>query len=143
MKTNIAISNIKITLIMLSGLFMLVACEDLSPETPNACLQMEILVEGTDEYSISTTASVGESVFFSSCGSADKYALFTGDSGHDYDNPDDVGAYFSDAEGTRYQYSYEAAGTYTVVLVATNMSIGSTDVETASDITSLEINITE
>lgn len=103
------------------GLF--VSCEKNEISMPTACCETYIaLPDGTLQ--LKETFQKGQSIIFKSCYIADQYAIWTGDTGHDYDAPHggtgaNKGASFETTDGT-YTYTYAAAGTYKVVFIATN-----------------------
>ena len=116
------------------------SCQNYDVEEPDACVLVERLVG--DEFESATTFSVGEDVYISSCGDADLYSVWYGDAGNDYTLKDDrdvdddgntiwtnTGTNLSIGFDAHVVHAYDAPGTYTITLVATNTSRGSTDVE--------------
>ena len=116
------------------------SCQSYDVVDPVACVQVERLVG--DEFEPGTTFTVGEDVFISTCGDADLYSVWYGDAGNDYSLKDDrgtdengvtiwtnTGTNLSIGFDAHVVHAYDVAGTYTITLIATNTSRGSTDVE--------------
>lgn len=109
---------------MLSSLF---SCEKGTPEIPDACLKAEVkqLVDDQMVFVESTNVTLGESMFFSSCGESDYAVIYPGDNEHDYptSEKDTVNFGFPLVSSDRFEYVYAEAGVYTATLLATNISI--------------------
>lgn len=145
--------HIKIFFLLFIFSIAIFSCRDYSPSAPDACVMVEKMVE--DQLVETSTFKVGEEVIISSCGSADSYAIWTGDPGADYSKKDErgvdkdgntswtnTGTNLSIKQGAQVVKVYSTPGSYTITLVATNSSTGSTDVEFIVAIDQKTITIT-
>ena len=132
--------NIRFIILLMAIAACTWSCTDYSVSEPDACVLVERL--NGDMLEAATTFAVGEDVYISSCGDADLYSVWYGDTGSDYTMKDDRettddgtvvwtnhGTNLSIAADAHVAHAYSEPGTYTIVLVATNSSMGSTDPE--------------
>jgi len=140
---------IKYIFLMLVSAIAFSCQEGVVPETPDPCLTTEIKEEVGDEvvYVESIEVKLGESIYFSSCGSSDYAVIYPGDTNHVFPTSE------SDSENyglpltynDRYEYIYSAVGVYTATLLESNISIynSSKDKEIKSASVSVTITVTE
>lgn len=136
-----------ISLIILAIAIFLSACQDYEPDTPEACMTIS-RISGYNEngqaiYEESSTFSVDETVIISSCDFADKFAVYYGKEGSVYGQDGAVGTSLSSDPDAIVSTTYDTTGTFTVTLIATNYSMGSTDVELVRSVISSDIQIIE
>lgn len=134
------------SIIITTLLGLLSSCQDYSPEKPQACLIISVITgynqNGQPIYQETNTCKVGQAVYFSSCSTADKFAVYSGASGAVYGEAKAIGSSLSSDPDAIVSKVYTSPGTYTVTLVATNFSMGSTDVELESSNISKELVVT-
>ncbi len=130
------------------------SCQNYDAQPPNTCVLVEAL--NGDQYETASNFKVGEDVYISSCGDADLYAVWYGDAGNDYAGKDDrgtddegnviwtnTGSNLSIENNAHVVHAYATAGSYTITLVATNTSRGSTDVELIRETVTQVVTITD
>ena len=130
------------------------SCQDYSAVTPSACLTVE--VKSGESLVEASSVKVGEEVLISSCADADMFSVWTGDPGADYSKKDErgtdsnnnvtwtnKGTALSPKDGASISKRYSVPGTYTITLIATNTSTGSTDLELRTSIAQKTITVTE
>ena len=124
---------------------LLGACAKYAEEKPTACMMMQIISgkddAGRDIYTETSSAEVGQSVYFGHCSDADKFAIYPGDLGHVYGEEHALGYNLNFIDNAFVNYAYDSIGTFTVTMVATNTSSGSPDVTFTRDVLTATITI--
>lgn len=94
---------------------LLFSCEE------NAYLE-DVYVQPEAEFTTEKdTYEVFESVVFTNAGSGQNYVVYTGDPGHVYGEPGSTG--FATASNGTFSYAYNEPGEYTVVWIASSVSV--------------------
>lgn len=126
------------------------SCEEGAvPETPSPCLTTEIKQEVGDEidYVEAVEVKLGESIYFSSCGSSDYAVIYPGDENHVFPTSENdiVNSGFPLTYNDRFSYTYTEPGEYTATLLESNVSIynSSKDREIKRASVSVTIIVTE
>lgn len=89
----------------------------------SACVEDEVTVPVATAEVSKAVCTINESVVFHFTGQAQQVSIFTGDKSHDYNLIEQGNTGFVVNKNT-FSYAYKQPGTYTVVIVASNLSEG-------------------